>query len=66
MQKLLTFFFSKSICVYAIFNYQIFNDTLTHDIVSLFVLNKWALVCASFGATTRLYLAIVAISMYLQ
>ena len=27
-------FFSKSISVYAIFNNQIFNDTLTNDIVS--------------------------------
>ena len=34
MQKLLTFFFSKSISMYAIFNDQSFNDTLTNDIVS--------------------------------
>ena len=35
MQKLLTFFFfSKNISVYAIFNGQSFNDTLTNDIVS--------------------------------
>ena len=34
MQKLLTFFFSKNISVYAIFNDQSFNDTLTNDIVS--------------------------------
>ena len=34
MQKLLTFF-SKNISVYAIFNDQSFNDTLTNDIVSL-------------------------------
>ena len=34
MQKLLTFFFSKNIRVYAIFNDQSFNDTLTNDIVS--------------------------------
>ena len=33
MQKLLTFF-SKNISVYAIFNNQSFNDTLTNDIVS--------------------------------
>ena len=33
MQKLLTFF-SKNISVYAIFNDQSFNDTLTNDIVS--------------------------------
>ena len=33
-QKLLTFFFfSKNISVYAIFNDQSFNDTLTNDIV---------------------------------
>ena len=34
MQKLLTFFFSKNISIYAIFNDQSFNDTLTNDIVS--------------------------------
>ena len=34
MQKLLIFFFSKHISVYAIFNNQSFNDTLTDDIVS--------------------------------
>ena len=33
MQKLLTFF-SKTISVYAIFNDQSFNDTLTNDIES--------------------------------
>ena len=33
MQKLLTFF-SKNISVYAIFNDQSFNDTLTNDIIS--------------------------------
>ena len=27
-------FFSKNIRIYAIFNYQSFNDTLTNDIVS--------------------------------
>ena len=34
MQRLLTVFFSKYISVYAIFNDQSFNDTLTNDIVS--------------------------------
>ena len=35
MQTLLTFFFfSKNISIYAIFNDQSFNDTLTNDIVS--------------------------------
>ena len=34
MQKLLTFFFCKNISVYAIFNDQSFNNTLTNDIVS--------------------------------
>ena len=34
MQKLLTFFFSKTISVYAIFKDQSFNDTLTNDVVS--------------------------------
>ena len=34
MQKLLTFFFSKNISVYAIFNDQSFNNMLTNDIVS--------------------------------
>ena len=33
MQKLLTLFFSNNISVYAIFNDQSFNDTLTNDIV---------------------------------
>ena len=35
MQKLLTFFSAKNIRVYAIFNDQSYNDTLTNDIVSL-------------------------------
>ena len=34
MQMLLTFFFSKNISIYAIFNDQSFNDLLTKDIVS--------------------------------
>ena len=34
MQKLLTFFFSKNMSVYAIFNDQNFKDTLTNGIVS--------------------------------
>ena len=34
MQKLLTFFFSKNINIFAISNDQIFNDMLTNDIVS--------------------------------
>ena len=34
MQNTLTFFFSKNISMYAIFNDQIFNDMLTNDIVS--------------------------------
>ena len=34
MQKLLIFIFSKNITVYAIFNDQSFNKTLTNDIVS--------------------------------
>ena len=34
MQKLLTFFFSKNISIYAIFNDQSFNDTLTNNIIS--------------------------------
>ena len=36
MQKLLTFFFSKNISIYAtcIFNDQSFNDMLTNDIVN--------------------------------
>ena len=34
MQKLLTFFFSKNISVYAIFNDQSFNNTLTINIIS--------------------------------
>ena len=34
MQKILTFF-SKNISMYALFNDQSFNDTLTNDIVSI-------------------------------
>ena len=32
--KSYSYFFSKNISVYAIVNYQRFNDTLTNDIVS--------------------------------
>ena len=34
MQKLLIFFVSKNVSVYAIFMDRSFNDTLTNDIVS--------------------------------
>ena len=34
MQKLLTFFSAKNISIYAIFNDQSFNNTLTNDTVS--------------------------------
>ena len=34
MQKLLTFFFSKTISIFAIVYDQSFNDSLTNDIVS--------------------------------
>ena len=34
MLNLLTFFFSKNICIYAVFNDQSFSDMLTKDIVS--------------------------------
>ena len=34
MQKLLTFFSAKILAIYAIFDDQRFNDTLTNDIVS--------------------------------
>ena len=34
MQKILPFFFSKNVNVYAIFNNQSFNDKLINDIVS--------------------------------
>ena len=34
MQKLLTFFFSKSINVHVLFNDQSFNNTLFYDVVS--------------------------------
>ena len=34
MQKLLTFFSSKNISIYAIFNDQSFNNMLTNNIVS--------------------------------
>ena len=43
MQKLLTFF-SKNISVYAIFNDQSFNDTLTNDSVSFEQLGPGVLV----------------------
>ena len=46
MQKLLAFFFSKNISIYAIFNDTIFNDMLTNDIVSFKQLGpgfKWRL-----------------------
>ena len=33
MQKVLTFFFSKSISVYVIFDDHSFNDTLTNGII---------------------------------
>ena len=46
MQKLLTFFFSKNIGIYAIFNDQSFNDSLTNDIV---ILNNWAQVYCDFS-----------------
>ena len=34
MQKLLTFFFSKTISIYAIFDDQNFNDMLSNDIIN--------------------------------
>ena len=40
MQKLLTFFQQKYI-IYAIFNDQSFNDTLTNDIISFEQLGSW-------------------------
>ena len=39
-KTLLTFFFSKNISIYVIFNDQSFNDTLNNDIFSL---NNWTL-----------------------
>ena len=39
-------FFSKNISVYAIFNDQSFNDTLTNDML---VLNNWALILTITG-----------------
>ena len=39
--KSYSLFFSKTICVYAIFNDQNLNDMLTNDIVSF----DWAQVC---------------------
>ena len=51
MQKLFTFFFSKNISIYAIFDNKSFNDMLTNDIISL---NYWAQIdqdchCLSFS-----------------
>ena len=45
MQKLLTFFFSKNISIYAIFNDQSFNDKLTNDIVTFEQLGPESLLC---------------------
>ena len=53
MQKLLTFF-NKNIRVYAIFNDQSFNDTLTNDIL---VLNNWALIMVKSTGEIRPYKA---------
>ena len=47
MKKLLTFF-SKNISIYAIFNDQSFNDTLTNDLV----LNNWALMFYNYTKDT--------------
>ena len=44
MQKLLTFFCSKNSSIYAIFNDQRFNDTLTNDIVCFEQLGPYILV----------------------
>ena len=53
MQKLLTFFFSKNISVYAIFNDQSFNDTLTNDII---IFEHWAqiyVICSRKGQVNK-------------
>ena len=53
--KSYSYFFSKNINIYAIFNDQSFNDMLT---ISL-VLNNWAqvakLICSNFRSMTRKY-----------
>ena len=51
MQKLLTFF-SKNISVYAIFNDQSINDTLTNDIVSYEQLDPERKALSPFRYTT--------------
>ena len=48
MQKLLTFFSAKNISVYAIFNDQSFNDTLTNDIVSFEQLGAENLIISAY------------------
>ena len=48
MQKLLTFFFSENISIYAIFNDQSFNDKLTNDIVSFEQLGPEVCVMCTF------------------
>ena len=50
MQKLLTFF-SKNISVYAIFNDQSFNDTLTNYIVSFEQLGPGCLFSSNYNRT---------------
>ena len=71
MQMLFTFFFSKHISIYAIFNDQSFNDTLTEDIVSFEELGPdlWLVAYAlchglhtlPLGAIIRLLAVIVAL-----
>ena len=66
MQKLLKFF-SKNIRVYAIFNYQSFNDTLTNDIISFEELGPelyYIYLQQSICTKTRLRLQILSIFVH--
>ena len=56
MQKILTFFFSKNISKYAVFNDQSFNDTLTNDIVSFEKLGPDLQTAMSNGIYVRIIL----------
>ena len=62
MQKLLTFF-SKNISLYAIFNDQNVNDTLTKDIVSL---NNWSpTIYCSRSLTETMVFLFVQVKMFI-
>ena len=66
MQKLLTFFFSKNISIFAIFYDQSFNNLLTNDIISfeqlgldLFVLEVYSFLITSLSLIFTLLIYLV-------